>query len=255
MRSSYYWLRLHTEIRDDPKLRMFDDHEFRLWITLLCLACEAGEDGLVRMSPDDFAWVARSDCDRVRQFFEKGAASRVVTLNPEGILVINYAARQLDKPSDSREARRKRKSRSRAVTRGHWSSRDRGEIEESRVEESTVQRTTFARSSAKLPQSSAPKPPEWSANQEDTRKLLTDTSAPEEFQDPLYWKRIDDWLGGPTSGVFYFAEFRKFLAHQEAQPKSRRKKHLRRAFRNWLSKSEFWRDQRAQRQLFATRRT
>ena len=61
-----------------------------------------------------------------------------------------------------------------------------------------------------------------------------------------YWHRIDAWLGSPTSGVAYLDELAKFLAWHAAQPKPQQPKDLKRAFRNWLAKSEFWSQSRAQ---------
>ena len=35
------WLKLHTEIRTDPKMLALNDMEFRIWIYALCLAADS----------------------------------------------------------------------------------------------------------------------------------------------------------------------------------------------------------------------
>ncbi len=120
-----------------------------------------------------------------------------------------------------------------------------------RSEEEEKGSTTFAQVVAKLP---ATPVPEWSAGLLEIRNALTSLAAPPEFDDPAYWKRIDDWLGANDSGVAYLAELRKFLAWHDALPKSRRKKNMRQAFRNWLAKAEQWSHNRAQRHQFQNRR-
>lgn len=116
--------------------------------------------------------------------------------------------------------------------------------------DSLVGRTTFSPAVA----DATAQVPQWSAGLLEIQNALTSLHAPPEFNDPAYWKRIDDWLGANDSGVAYLAELRKFLAWHDALPVRRRKKNLKQAFRNWLAKAEQWSENRAQRQEFQRRR-
>jgi hypothetical protein len=67
------------------------------------------------------------------------------------------------------------------------------------------------------------------------------------FDDPPYWSAIDAWLGGDDSRVFYLDEWRKWWAWNTAQPLSSRRRAVQQAFRNWLAKTERWKEIDAQR--------
>lgn len=70
-----YWLRLYTNVLDDPKVQLLSDKDFRRWINLLCLAKE--HDGTL---PDlcDVAWRLRID--------EEECASLLNHLTSKGLL-------------------------------------------------------------------------------------------------------------------------------------------------------------------------
>lgn len=70
----------------------------------------------------------------------------------------------------------------------------------------------------------------------------------EQFDDPAYWVAVDDWLGGDDSQVFYLDEFRAFWAWHVSRSVSQRRRVLKQAFRNWLAKSERWKENDAQRE-------
>lgn len=99
----------------------------------------------------------------------------------------------------------------------------------------------------------SPPSADWPESLREVREWLVTHDAPPPLHDPAYWHRIDDWLGAPDSGVGYLDELAKYLAWLAAQPRSRGHGDLKRGFRNWLAKSEFWNHERAQRT--AIRRT
>ena len=69
-----------------------------------------------------------------------------------------------------------------------------------------------------------------------------------QFDEPEYWTAIDAWLGADDSRVFYLDEWRKFWAWHVARPLSQRRRALKQTFRNWLAKTERWKEFDAQRE-------
>lgn len=53
------WLRLYAEMLNDPKIGTLSDAEFRTWIEVLCLACEADKDGDTGLNIEEIAWKTR----------------------------------------------------------------------------------------------------------------------------------------------------------------------------------------------------
>jgi len=88
---------------------------------------------------------------------------------------------------------------------------------------------------------------------QEIQEFLRKIDAPATFNDVKFWKRIDAWLGG-DSGVFYLNELPKYLAWLHVQNGAKAHKNLQRGFRNWLAKSEFWSERRAQTEIHRTRR-
>lgn len=117
------WLRLYTEIIDDPKMRRFTGDQFRDWIHLLCLAREAKEPGVIEMSVEDAAWRLRRPVEDFKTSLALFADLDMVRVEDSTITVLHFLERQYDKPSDTPEATRERKRKSRAshaqVTRSH----------------------------------------------------------------------------------------------------------------------------------------
>jgi hypothetical protein len=87
---------------------------------------------------------------------------------------------------------------------------------------------------------------DWPETLREVREYLVRHNVPPQLHDPVFWQRIDDWLGAPDSGVGYLDELAKYLAWLAAQPRQRGHVDLKRGFRNWLAKSEYWSERRAQ---------
>jgi hypothetical protein len=107
------WLRLYTEIVDDPKIRDFTGDQFRDWIYVLCLARESSELGFINQTVKDMAWRLRRPMKKLQTNLELFADRGMIELTAEGVKVLHFAERQYDKPSDMPEATRDRKKKSR----------------------------------------------------------------------------------------------------------------------------------------------
>jgi uncharacterized phage protein (TIGR02220 family) len=53
------WFRMYHEMIDDPKVGTLDDGQFRLWVEMLCLACECGNSGDTDLTEPEINWKLR----------------------------------------------------------------------------------------------------------------------------------------------------------------------------------------------------
>lgn len=138
------WLKLYTEIVDDPKLSGLSPQDFQVWIYLLCLAGESSVPGVIGMDLQGVAWRTRLQKEVIEKAVDRlvgiGVLSRTVTnedrdmsqkdsvtchILERGLVtleIVNWGKRQSKKPTDDKAATRERKRRSRAsrhVTPGH----------------------------------------------------------------------------------------------------------------------------------------
>ena len=110
------WFRLYHESRNDRKLDILADDEFRVWHKLLCMASEQEERGTITY--DDLELlaieVARGDVTLLSRCVTRLIALRIVTDDGHSMEFLNFMKRNYDKPSETPEATRERKRKSRA---------------------------------------------------------------------------------------------------------------------------------------------
>jgi len=97
------WFKVHDDVLTDPKLcRYFSKQERWDWIGLLTLANKSRERGVVRSPDDEIAYALDLSDDEWASLCAKFQERRMVARRAlDGALVIvNWAARQYDKPSD-----------------------------------------------------------------------------------------------------------------------------------------------------------
>src|SRR5215469_8664864 len=128
------WFKMHTEARNDAKLRTLTDAEFRVWFNLLCMASEERHDksrdvtpchtrgsvtGVTGVTDEILALeVAHGDVELLSTTIQKLVKLRILEVEDDDCLTFcNFRKRQYDKPSDVPEATRERKAKSRAVSR------------------------------------------------------------------------------------------------------------------------------------------
>jgi hypothetical protein len=257
------WIKFWVETIDDPKVALLDDRTYRIWTHLLLLA-QSDDPGYIRLTRTQLAWRLRRTEEVLQETLSVLAKAGLLVFTAEEVSFPAWVPRQYGKPSNAPKHVRERVARHRAshvtptcnadVKRGGIAGEGEGEGDKSREE---VLPLLGEADASPEPEPQVPAVPvlvEWPPGLVSIREQLGGLSAPPEFQDPPYWQRIDDWLGPEDSGVAYMAEFKKFLAWHDALPKTRRKKNLRHAFRNWLAKAESWSEQRAQRQAVRTER-
>lgn len=125
MRLPYFWM--HTEARNDAKLRMLTAEQHRVWFRLLCYAAEQDRRGTVPVASWSLVAVEVSDGDEalLAETCQRLESLRII--GPEWraeegareIGFLNFDRRNERKPSDRPEAAadRKRKERERAKAR------------------------------------------------------------------------------------------------------------------------------------------
>lgn len=125
------WLKLHTEARNDAKLRSLDDRTHRVWFNLLCYAADQKTRGVIAGHKEKLLAieVAAGDVQLLRDTLAELVELEIVTVEGEEIAFINFAKRNR-KPSDEPDAvaqrkrdQRERESMSRDVTPRHDMSR------------------------------------------------------------------------------------------------------------------------------------
>src|SRR5690242_4194494 len=105
------WLRLYTEARNDAKLRILTDSEFRTWFNLLCLSSEQSDRGILQGFTEDLlaVEVCNADSALLRVTLEKLERLRIASVSEDyTITFLNFTSRQYDKPSDRPTEVRKR---------------------------------------------------------------------------------------------------------------------------------------------------
>ena len=115
------WLRLHTEIVDDPKLADFTGDEFRLWIYLIAMGRESTVPGTIGMAAAGIAWRVRRPLAEVEATIAKCEAKGMLESDTLTVRILNWDKRQYDKPSDKPQetAARQRKARDTKSNHAH----------------------------------------------------------------------------------------------------------------------------------------
>jgi hypothetical protein len=142
------WLRLYTDVLDDPKVQRLDGELFKAWINLLCLAKEGG--GLLP-SVEDIAFKLRSGSEEnARRLTDELVKRGLLDSDGMNLTPHNWHNRQFDSDSSTERVQRYRN-----VTRNvseTLESRDRTEPE---TEPETEQRAATSRAKPR----SAPRKP------------------------------------------------------------------------------------------------
>lgn len=111
------WFKLHSEIKDDPKMLELDDHQRWLWICLLAIASESKQKrGVIYdvRARGLAASLRTSEAALIDALQIWGELGMVIFDEKERTIVIcHWDERQYENPSDSPEATRERKRKSR----------------------------------------------------------------------------------------------------------------------------------------------
>jgi hypothetical protein len=116
------WFKMYHEARNDAKLRLLDDSQFRTWFNLLCYASERAEGGFIDYR--DFGLLAievsSGDTEKLQNTLIRLQQLRIVVYDEAdcSIEFLRFSARQSEmKPSQSPERIRERVARCREKKR------------------------------------------------------------------------------------------------------------------------------------------
>lgn len=113
------WFRMYHESRNDRKLDVLADDEFRVWHRLLCFASESAERGTV--AADDRMLlaieVARGDEALLERTIKRLIQLKILANDAHHLTFINFVKRNYDKPSDTPQATAERKRKQRVKER------------------------------------------------------------------------------------------------------------------------------------------
>lgn len=108
--SKMTWFKLHSEFRNDPKVKRLPIAERYAFIILLCLASEAETRGVITgLDDDDIAFELEMQVEDWKTLKAKFKVKGFIDFSQDEILIRNWDKRQYDKPSDHPEATRQRK--------------------------------------------------------------------------------------------------------------------------------------------------
>ena len=104
------WFRMYHEMVDDPKIGTLTDSEFRLWVELLCLACQACNGGNTNLTVTETEWKLRRS---VSETLPKLLHIGIVTLHAdergkETILISKWKNRQFQSDTSTPRVQRYR---------------------------------------------------------------------------------------------------------------------------------------------------
>jgi hypothetical protein len=104
------WFKLHSEFRNDPKVKRLPIAERYAFIVLLCLASECETRGVISgLDDDDIAFELEMQAEDWKTLKAKFRVKGFIDFTQSEILIRNWDKRQYDKPSDHPEATKQRK--------------------------------------------------------------------------------------------------------------------------------------------------
>lgn len=93
------WFRLYYEILDDPKIKELTNFEFKMFIYLMCLACEKNDSGVLPVrngcvTDDAVAWRLRVRRNQLKTILCKFETLHLISKNEDGYYITNWNKRQ-----------------------------------------------------------------------------------------------------------------------------------------------------------------
>jgi hypothetical protein len=107
-----FWIKLHHEILDDPKMGTMPDRLWRRAIELFLLAGRLGTDGVLP-NTQQLAWILRMPSDELQGDLDQLRGTGIIEPIPNGWLVVNFEKRQEAVPDAERKAQQRKRDKSR----------------------------------------------------------------------------------------------------------------------------------------------
>ena len=112
------WFRLYNEMVDDPKIGLLSDAAFRLWVNILCVACQYGEKGDTKLTIAEMEWKLRCN---VSVTLQELLQSKLVTFHTNGngketIFIPKWETRQYQSDISTERVKKYREKQKRNVS-------------------------------------------------------------------------------------------------------------------------------------------
>ena len=155
------WLRLYTDMPNDPKIGTLSDTQFRTWVELLCLAGKADADGCTGMTVAEASWALRRNItDDLKEL--NGGRGLVIVGDDGKIKICKWSKRQYKGDSAAERMRRYRQNKKgdSPVTSPVTSPLRHGDgIEQNREEQNREEDKPLSAPAQPEPDDAAPLPP------------------------------------------------------------------------------------------------
>ena len=112
MASKSLWLRLYTEVLNDPKVQRLDGDTFKGWVNLLCVAKESSGSGTLP-TLSDIAFYLRTDANTTGQLVQRLIDAGLIDQVGEYYIMHGWNLRQYESDNDPTAIERKRRERDR----------------------------------------------------------------------------------------------------------------------------------------------
>lgn len=112
MASKSLWLRLYTEVLNDPKVQRLDGDTFKGWVNLLCVAKESSGNGTLP-TLSDIAFYLRTDANTAGQLVQRLIDAGLIDQVGEYYIMHGWNLRQYESDNDPTAIERKRRERDR----------------------------------------------------------------------------------------------------------------------------------------------
>ncbi len=106
------WLRLYTEVLNDPKVQRLDGETFKGWINLLCVAKEYSDDGIMPPLADICFYLRMSESD-TKNLLDMLIHANLIEFTDNKYTIHAWSQRQYESDSDPTATLRKQRQRER----------------------------------------------------------------------------------------------------------------------------------------------
>jgi hypothetical protein len=192
------WLRMYTEILDDPKMSKLTDDEYRVFTYLLCMAAEEEREGLIPKSVAEIAWRLRLPTDLIEKTISSLKGLFILKKTVSGVKFINWKKRQFRSDDVTRRVQKHRGKHEKYETLYETLAETLESRAEKRREEQSRENTTLSSSQMTCPQKEIvslyhqilpelPAVKRWT--EERARQLRARWKEDPKHQDLDWWKR------------------------------------------------------------------
>lgn len=110
------WLRLYTEVIDDPKMAKLSEKSFKIFIFLMCFAQELDENGVINRSLADISWRLRTPEKDIKKAISDLVALDIIS-SENDVSFLNWSKRQYKSDNAGERKRQQRERNKNTVSR------------------------------------------------------------------------------------------------------------------------------------------